>query len=381
MNWIAWFRALGLAALAALPWPSAAAPAAAQDHPFSPVAAGLPAPDGEPAGLLLGLRRGDTYSSLFLSVADGRVEARRYPWLVSPQADGFRYLDAASASLGPGCPGETCAYAITDVWVGRTPEAGEGLADFLRRELEAHRADAAADPHHDSYSYVMTRRIEWVANGAVCLSLDLWGYLGGAHGFAGGGESCYPIDPSENSWDMSAPLPVEASGVEPAALAAAGNRLVADIQAGRFEEGRYTETDVEYLATQNLQSVAFRLARAEGRTIAAMVGYVDAPYALSPTYRLTVSTPMGPAGRPAAPYNPSAPYYDRLLAIDDGVRDAFLSPSGNALFVLAGDVLTALEPGSGRVLHREELAADAVVAADWAVGDHAARWRDAIAAP
>jgi hypothetical protein len=358
-----------------------AAPGAAQEHALSPVAAALPPPSGEPAGLLLGLRQGDDYATLFFMVEDGAVAVRRYPWLVSPQADGFRYLDGATASLGPGCPGRDCRFHLTDVWVGPSPARGEGFAGFLEGEIEAFRMDAQADPMGDRFTYRMIRRIEWVANGAACLSIDIHRYRGGAHGFMNQAESCLPIDPAENSWDMSEPLPIEASGLDRATLSAAANQLVADIHAGRFEEGRFGPDDAAHVAEQNMESVAFRLERAHGRTMAVMIGYVPVPYALSPSYRLTVTAPMGPVGEPLAPYNPPLPFYDRLTAIDAGVRDAFLSPTGNALFVMLGDTLVGLEPGSGRVLVRHKLAADAVVAADWAVGNHMERWAETVAAP
>lgn len=346
--------------------------------------AGVGAPAGQPSGLLLGLRRGDGYRALFVVQDAGSVKiGADLPFLAAPQADGFLLARPVTVTLAEACADcqespESPAF-ITAIMRGRTVgeivDSAARIAEPLREAYEF----AADSPFPAGFAYESDEQVTFIADGAYCAAFDLYGYTGGAHPFHSDLTHC--IDPDAVGRFAEAE-PLRLAGlVEPDRLAALRRALRAEAEAGRFEE--LDEADPALLAETfgvDTGDPVFRLARRGGRTAMTALAYGDAPYYLTGTYRVTVSVPAGPAPDALAPYNPELPFYEALQASDPQVTDAFLSPGNGMAAILSAERLLVIRPQDGTVLHSMALPHEAVVAADWAVGDAVTRWQAALAA-
>ncbi len=337
---------------------------------------GLPAPTGEPAGLVLGVRQGESYRTLYLTHEDGRAGlAQERPYLVSPQRDGFWAIGAETATHGPGCPGDDCALSRTGLWVGRAlPDRAAVRAGFER----GLRAFAAENGNLPNLYYRARRRVEYVANGAVCTWSLLEGYSGGAHGFADDRHHCQSLPAAGGELADAPPIPL--ARIAPAnRVAELSRQLEAVARRGWFEERALDPEDVQALGTLTVTEPLFRLHRDLGQVEMTAVGYFDAFYALSNTYRLTAAVPAGPAPPALTPYNPDLQtLLEALQHLDPRVEEVFLAPTNGVVFVISGPRLIGIDAASGREVLAMPLPHDQVVMADWATGPAVERWREAI---
>jgi len=358
--------------VAALP---GAAPAQ-ERSPLAPALEDLPAPSGAPSGLVLGLRLGDTYRTLYLLHDDGTVrEAHDLPYLVSPQPDGFHLLGALTATAMPACPGEGCDWYMTDLWTARDAPDLAGLWTDLSAALLVYRDEMIApfdEPREGWYEF--TRRVAYVANGTVCVQTLLDGYTGGAHPFGEDRNDCLPL-PVPGGWDEAEQLTLTQDLLPASRLDAIRSDLGDEVAAGRFEEVTLAGDDLDYVGPFNTDAPFFRLHRERGRTMITALAYGSAPYVMSGTYRVTAALPAGPAPEALMPYNAAVPF-DRLTDIDPDMRDAFVSPTNGIAYVLTDAFLIAVDPASGRELLRRPAPHDAVVMVEWAVGDAVGRWEE-----
>lgn len=350
-------------------------PAASPDLP-TPLA--LPPPTGEASGLVLGLRNGNSYRTLYLDQGeDGSVTLTAdLPFIVTPQRDGFWVLGAETVVQGPGCPGPDCNYLLTDVWVDRTIPDRDAFRRDLARELASHFEN---DPQFPTTSYYSERRIEFVANGVVCLHLTQDGYAAGtAHPFAEDELHCLRMPPNRG-WDRALPLPLADAMVPAARVAELGRRLQERAADGHFEQGDVDRSDLEVVSGFDFNTPLFRLGRERGQTMLTAIAYGEAPYVLSNTYSVSVTVSGGPAPPALTPYNPDiGQLFDRLHTNDPAVQDVFVAPTHGVVYVITGDRLIALDPATGHERLALSAPHDTVVVAEWALGANAQRWRDAI---
>jgi hypothetical protein len=355
--------------------------AAAQERsPFAPALQGLPAPSGEPSGLVLGLRLGDAYRTLYLVHADGAVrEAHDLPHLVSPQPDGFQLLGSLTVTAAPACPGEGCDWSMTELWTTRAAPDLAGLSSDLSATLLQYRDEMIApfDAPREGW-YEFTRRVAHVANGTVCIEIRLDAYTGGAHPFGEDRNDCLPLPPP-GGWDEADRLTLTADLLPAARLDRIRSDLRDAVAAGRFEELTLAGDDLDYVGPFDTDTPFFRLHRERGQTTMTALAYGNAPYVMSRTYRVTAAVPAGPAPDGLMPYNPEIPFA-RLTGVDPDVRDAFVSPTDGIVFVLTNAFLIAVDPASGREVFRRPAPHDAAVMAEWAVGDAVGRWEEMIGA-
>ncbi len=372
--------AAGLAGAAGLPGHAAAAAEAGGtgSAPLVNALDWLPDPDGRASGLVLGLRHGNAYRTLYLVQGqDGLLSvAADLPVLVTPQRDGFWVLGAESVTSGPGCPGPDCAYSLTEVWIGRTVPDRAAFRQELARELASH---VEHDPQFPTASYHSHRQVDFVANGTVCVHLTQDGYAAGAaHPFAEDRAHCVRMPPNRG-WDRAPPMPLADTLVRDSVVVALRNGLIQQAAAGRYEGLRLGPDDRQMVSGLEDITVYFRLGRHLGYTLLTGITYGEAPYVLSNTYSVTVVTGGLAAPPPLAPYNPDhARLFDQLRALDPAINDMFVAPTNAAAFLLAGDRLIGID----RVSRREQLVLtvphDAVVVAEWAVGAHVQNWAEDI---
>ncbi|NBC32491.1 MAG: hypothetical protein GVY13_07420 [Alphaproteobacteria bacterium] len=371
---------LTLAAGLVGPGPEVHAQSAGGGVDYADILREVGAPAGRPSGLLLGLREGDEYRTLFL-VHDGASAkiGADLPFLTAPQTDGFllaRPVTVTLAEVCADCP-DLPAF-ITAIVRGRTVDAlargTEAVSGPLREAYDLSRESL----HPEGFAYESREQASFIADGAYCAAFDLYGFTGGAHAFAADLRHC--IDPgSAGPFDAAEPLRL-AGLIAPERLAALRRALADEAAAGRFEEAAadapISPDDIFDIDTDD---PVFRLARRDGRTAMTAVAYGSAPYYLTGTYRVTAALPAGPAPAALARYNPDLPFYAALQAADPGVTDAFLSPGNDLAVILGNGRLLAVRPQDGTVLHGMALPHDAVVVADWAVGEAVARWQAELA--
>lgn len=373
-------RRLALAAaVMALPTALPGEAAAQERSPFAPALKDLPAPDGEPSGLVLGLRLGDAYRTLYLVHEGGAVrEAHDLPYLVSPQPDGFHLLGALTGTAAPDCPGEGCDWYITEVWTARDTPDLAAVRTRLSAALLDYR-DGMIGPYEEPREgwYELTRRVTYVANGTVCIETLLSGYTGGAHPFGEDRNDCLPLPP-DDGWDRADRLALTTDILPAPRRSRVRVELAEAVAAGAFEEVTLGGDDLDYVGPFNTDAPYFRLGRDRGRTMLTALAYGDAPYVMSGTYRVTAAVPAGAAPQGLMPYNPEVGFLDDLTAIDPTVRDAFVAPTNGVVYVLTEAFLIAIDPASGRELLRRPAPHEAVVMVEWAVGDAVGRWEDVI---
>lgn len=367
--------------------------AAAAQEARPPVAAALDSltPGRQPSALLLGLREGQTYRTLYLVHGGGRITlAADLPFILSPQDGGFwRFASATAWPEGcvrqicdpdhEECAEEVCRLSITQVWqspqtAGPAPSPSAATLAETLRDIEDREAA-------DSAYYLLDERIEFVARGAICRSVDGHGYTGGAHDFFDLDTHCFALG-SDLRWGepLDYPLP---TATDQQRLRVTLEALVAAARDGRFEEVEGGTPDPEVIDTirdaVSAGKVQYRLDRVDGQTQVTLTASSSASFVASPTYRLTVAEPFGPADPSLAPHNPEPTAYAALRQVDPALADLFVSPSQAVVFALTAQDLAAIDVKTGAELWSMPVAHDRVVMVEWATGADIERWAQAAA--
>lgn len=358
-----------------------AGPAASQPDPSAAVAAALGgrAVAPGPTALLVGLGSAEGYRTIL--VADDGTGARRagdVPFIVSPQPDGFRFVQAGSASSGTGCGDQICGYEVTLLSIATAPQTAEALNRQAAATIKDERQAALASPAGAAGFLQLTERLDFVANGFACFDVDGIGYSGGAHPYHLDDRSCRPID--EPLW----PAVLDTALLPADRLAAVRDALRAEDAAGHIEEIEGVDLPMPQregqLSPFDLDQLHFRLGRDQGMTRMTVTAHADAAYAWSSTYRFTVAAPAGPAPAEFVPFNPPNDAFGRLKQSRPDLVDLFLPPAGGFAGLLFPDRLEIVEVATGRTLLREAVAFDRVVMVEWATGRHVAAWVQAVEA-
>jgi hypothetical protein len=381
-----------LARVAVVPLLMAVAAAAAEQEARPPVAAALASltPGRQPSALLLGLRDGQSYRTLYLLHGGGRITlAADLPLILSPQPDGFWRFGAGTAwpedcrrqVCDPDhadCAEDVCRLSITQVW--QSPQLSGPATMPGRATLAETQRDIADREAEESAYYMLDERITYVARGAICRSVEGHGYTGGAHDFFDLDTHCFALG-ADLRWGEPLDYPL-AAPAEP--LRQALEALVTAAREGRFEEVEGGTADPEVVATirdaVNAGKVQFRLARVDGQTLLTLTASSSASFVASPTYRLTVAAPLGPADPSLAPYNPAPDAFAALRKVEPDLADLFVSPLQGVAFALDATGLAAIDVKSGAELWSMPLTYDRVVMVEWATGADIDRWAEAVAA-
>lgn len=375
-----------------LPLLLACAADAAEPEP-SAVAAALSslAPARQPSGLLLGLRDGQSYRTLYLVHGNGRITlVADLPFILSPQQDGFwRFGSATSWPQGcvqqacdpdqGDCAEDICRVSVTQIWQsprlsGPVTMPSVATRDETLRDIED--SDAA-----DAGFYIRDERIEFVARGALCRSVSGHGYVGGAHDFFEQDTHCFAVG-GDLRWGEPLVYPAKAAAAEPR-FGAVLETLEAAAREGHFEEVEGAEADHEVLGSirkaLGTGEVQFRLDRVHGQTQLVLTAESSTSFVASPTYTLTVAAPLGPAPAMLVAHNPGPDAYNALRKIAPEVVDVFVAPSRAVAYALSGQALTAIDPASGATLWSSPVRHDRVVMVEWATGADIERWAQAAA--
>jgi hypothetical protein len=212
-----------------------------------------------------------------------------------------------------------------------------------------------------------TTRIDYVATGTVCISVEE-SSEGGAHPSLFTAAHCIALAPELDPRDpLSLSDRLDAKELE---------RVIAELrrtaEAGGFEEHRVAADLLAEVGPGDPDELPFRLAHREGRVEATALQYRKAPRFLSPSYHLTVTAPLPAPPRAFVAYAGDGALFARAHAADDAVLDTFVAPGREVAFVLVGGRIVGVSQENAAAV--AELRDERVVMAEWATGGNVARW-------
>jgi hypothetical protein len=378
-------------------------------------AIGTLTPQKTTSGLLLGVRNEDGYQTLLIGFDGKKAEVTaNLPLLATPQGETFAYMykrSHDSVALIHNDANDNQLIRYREHWEElvtgndrRKAEYEAGLA-FDEEQKQAAGCDTCQAWEWDDYLDV-----EYVVPGHITLSVYGGGYTGGAHPnsyndvftvrFASVVPRIFNYMNDESGRENTY-VPSELSDVYPVerdpGIAARIRREL--LIKGKLEyfidnldnEAAYEEYDsTEYagidpadidgrLESVDTSAVDLVLQRVRGVVHLKCQADVQASYAESGDYVLTAEVDCGAVQSPYVHQNTFPLDYDSFTVADSTVRDVFVSPAQDMVYVLTDDTLVGIDTATkNEVIHYALPEGSTVVMAEWATGDRLGKWTAAL---
>lgn len=378
---------------------------------FARAVAGLN-PQKTPSGLLIGIRSDDGYQTVLLGFDGKKAEAvAALPLLATPQGETFAYLykqEHNTVALIRDDGDQTRLVQYREHWEelitgsDRTEAERDAEAAFDKEEPQAVSCDTCPAWEWEDYLDVA-----YVVPGHVTLSVYGGGYTGGAHSnsyndmFTVRFASVFPRvfnymnDESgrENTYvqsELSELYPVDR---DPGVLARVQRQLLIKGKLEYFidnldNEEAYEEYDsTEYAGVDpaeidgrpgsvDTSAIDLVLQRVRGTVHLACQADAQAAYTESGDYLLTAEVDCGALQPSFLAHNTFPLDYGAFVATDSTVRDVFISPAQDIVYVLSDDTITGIDVATrNEVIQYALPEGSIVVMAEWATGERLATWK------
>ena len=356
-------------------------------------------PTGQAEGILFAFYKDQAYESHYYLLETGKVtEHLILPYLVTPQKDGFLYIQEMNtldsldreSENDPDYP-FVYSYERRGPRVFNSPEA-------LQAALQNQKDHPVKHPDIDDregdlpfYSEQGTREIKYILPGLVSLEDYGDGYGGGAHDYY---------------WRNQYTVPFSRLGAENRNLYKLQDSLFhsqhteeewAEIKRQIYIRGPKSDDDldevIDLIETWELDSsrlgdqigdypddvavdteeLDFRLDWWDGSLQLICMGYASAPYIVSHVYSIRVEYASGPLGPPYLHQTEWPVPPDSIRKME--VNLLMLSPGQNYVLYSIFSTMRGYDLNSGKLIEGEAINVyDGFIMAEWAVGDHAHRW-------
>lgn len=372
-------------------------------------------PQKSTSGLLIGVRNDDGYQTVLIGFDGKKAEvAANLPLLATPQGETFAYMykrshDSVSLIHNDASDNEIVRYR----------EHWEELITSNDRRKAEHEAELAFNEEQkravqcdtcQAWEWEDYLDVAYVVPGHITLSVYGGGYTGGAHPNAYNDMFTvrfasvvprvfnYMNDESgrENAYipsELSELYPVEQN---PGIAAQIRRELLIKGKLEYFIDNLDNESAYEgYDSTEyagidpaeidgrpesvDTSAVDFVLQRVRGTVHLKCQADAQAAYAESGDYVLTAEVDCGTVPQPYVSQNTFTLDYDDFTIADSTVRDVFISPAQDMVYVLADDTLIGIDVATkNEVIHYALPEGSIVVMAEWATGDRLGKWTAAL---
>lgn len=372
-------------------------------------------PQPTSSGLLLGISNDDGYQTLLVEYANKKATViANCPLLAVPQGNKFAYLykrlhDSLMLLASDLNEGEYVQYR--EHWE-------EIVTEYNRKKAERNAEEALDDKRTSPLLCDTCQQWEWddyidvqyVIPGHVTLATSGGGYTGGAHPnsyndvFTMRFASIIPHIVNRSNDSSSQDSPYEFSTIadlypvqnDPGILSRINRELFIKGKLEYFidnmEDTSLYETydSTEYIGVpldsiegrkESVDTMSHDLVLERIRGVVHLKCQADmaATYVESGDYTLTAEYDCGAIATPYIPYNSLPLQYAAFVKKDNDVRDVFISPQQNIVYVLTGDTIYGISADTGKNVFQYQLPEEStIVMVEWATGEQLKQWKAAL---